>query len=66
MYGNMAGNVPVQYDEFAFATDIGNNPCMYDIENENYYSHDTRAEIFRCVGAQHGMSGAYKAFIDQY
>ncbi len=34
----MAGNVPVQYDKFAFANDIGDNPCIYDIENENYYS----------------------------
>ena len=37
----MVNNVPVQYDEFSFADDIGNNPCMYDIENENYHSRDT-------------------------
>ena len=53
----MAANVPVQYDEFAFANDIGKNACMYDIENESYYSQDTRAEIFRHVVAKHGMSG---------
>ncbi len=60
---NMANNVPLQYKEFDFATDIGNNPCMYDIENDNYYSRDTRAEIFRRVGAQHGMSGELNKFI---